>query len=121
MDLCGKCKGQESQRYHNGEVRSLLAHLRAWTSSEVSGARRIRLNHSLYVFSAFENVVVLRVEYEAYGEWRCSSSCLKLRHLDGGEWSASCPGHFSNVLHIRFVCTRLGGILWCLFAIVPAI
>jgi len=51
------------QRYHNGEVRSLLADLRAWTSSEVSGARRIRLNlnHSLYGFSAFENVVVLRM------------------------------------------------------------
>jgi len=68
------------QRYHKGEVRSSLADLRAWTSSEVSGARRIilNLNHSLYGFSAFENVVVLRVEYEAYGLWRGGSSYLKL-------------------------------------------
>ena len=72
------------QRYHNGEVRSSLADLRAWTSSEVSGARRIRLNlnrnHSLYGFSAFESVVVLRAEFEAYGQWRGGSSYLKLRH-----------------------------------------
>ena len=70
------------QSYRNGEVRSLLADLHAGTSSEVSGARRIRLNlnHSIYGFSAFENVVVLRVEYEAYGEWRFSFTYLKLRH-----------------------------------------
>jgi len=70
------------QRYHNEEVRSLFTDFCAWTSSEVSGARRVRpnLNHSLYGFSAFGNVAVLRVEYGAHGEWRCSSSYLKLRH-----------------------------------------
>ena len=41
--------------------------------------------------------------------------------IDGGEWSASSAGQFSNVLSIRFVCTRLEGLLCCLFAIVPAI
>ena len=52
------------QRYYNGEVRSLLTDFRVWTYSEVSGPRRVKLNlnHSLYGFLAFENVVVLRVE-----------------------------------------------------------
>jgi hypothetical protein len=56
------------QHYHSGEVRrSLHANLRAWTSYEVSGANteggsELYLNYSLYGFSTFENVLVLRVE-----------------------------------------------------------
>jgi hypothetical protein len=29
------------------------------------------------------------------GEWRYSSTFLDLGQLDGGEWSASCPGRFT--------------------------
>jgi hypothetical protein len=67
------------QRYHNGEVSSLFADLCAWTSSEVCGAKRTGFMCSV------RGVWGVEVQFQLF-----ETSAL--------EWSASCPGRFSNVL-----------------------
>jgi len=48
------------------------------------------------------------------GEWRYRSTHSLTSALDGGEWSASCPGRFTP--RERAHCTHWRGysLLWCL-------